>query len=204
MTILTELLVRALCDEMPSTEIDAAYLFSQTRDNQQSALDTGVKLFEENKTQKILITDSEPRSGYLGFSVWFQQLVQMGVPEENLQGVPTHDFPVLHTLAEATAVVRYAKAQALKTLLVVSPPFHMLRAFMTTVSVALRDYPSLKIFSQPGRTLPWKEVVVHSQGTLNLVRHDLIHSEIERIATYQAKGDLAATQDVLAYLNQRT
>jgi hypothetical protein len=46
-------------------------------------------------------------------------------------------------------------------------------------------------------------MVVHSQGKLHCERRELIQHELDRIKTYQDKGDLAPTQTVLIYLNQR-
>jgi hypothetical protein len=55
----------------------------------------------------------------------------------------------------------------------------------------------------PGSTLPWMDAVVHSQGTLQAPRRQLIQEELTRIDTYQKKGDLARFEDVLDYLNRR-
>jgi hypothetical protein len=74
---------------------------------------------------------------------------------------------------------------------------------MTTVSVALREFPELRVYNRVGMALPWHETVFHSQGTLACTRSDLIHRELERIERYQAKGDLASTAEVFDYLTQR-
>ena len=74
---------------------------------------------------------------------------------------------------------------------------------MTAVTVTLREYPELLIYSYPGEAMPWQEEVVHSQGTLKAKRRDLIQEELERIEKYQSKGDLASPEQVLSYLNKR-
>jgi len=51
--------------------------------------------------------------------------------------------------------------------------------------------------------MPWMEYVVHSQGTLQAPRRQLIQEELIRVNTYQNKGDLAGFQEVLDYLNCR-
>lgn len=98
---------------------------------------------------------------------------------------------------------RFAKQHSYHTLFVVAPPFQQLRAFMTAVTVAFREYPELLIYSHPGVAMSWQEEVIHSQGTLRAKRRDLIQEELERIEKYQTKGDLASPEQVLGYLNKR-
>ena len=99
--------------------------------------------------------------------------------------------------------MNYAVKQKLRSLYVVSSPFHQLRAFMTLVTVALRDYPDLQIFSYTGNSLPWLDKTVHSQGTLSGTRKDIIKAEFERIEKYKQMGDLSSETEILDYLNKR-
>lgn len=200
---LIELLIRALSDPLPHVPPDGAYLFSQTVDNEQSVFATAVDLINQRQVKQLLIPDSAPRCGYPGFQAWQQALLGLGLQEANLAGVPTASYPTLHTLIEAKALVRYAKQKNITSVFVVATPFHQLRAFMTTVSVALQEFPELRIYNRVGVALPWHETVLHSQGTLECKRSDLIHSELERIERYQTKEDLAATDEILDYLVRR-
>jgi hypothetical protein len=200
---LIELLIRALYDPLPEVPVDGAYLFGQTVDNEQSVFATAVDLVSQHQTRQLLIPDSVPRCGYPGFRAWQQALIGLGLRDTTITGISTASYPTLNTLIEATAVVGYAKQKSISSIFVVSPPFHQLRAFMTTVSVALQEFPELQIYNRVGIALPWHETVFHSQGTLECTRSDLIHSELERIERYQAKGDLAAAEAVLEYINRR-
>jgi hypothetical protein len=201
--MMIELLLQTLCDLPPATPADGAYLFGQTVDNQTSVFRTGVDLIQRQQARRLLIADSVSRSGYPGFAAWYQALMDLGLKTDKIRGVPTHSFPILHTLTEATALVRYAKAEKMRTIFVVAAPFHQLRAFMTTVTVALQKFPELRIYNRPGQALPWHETVRHSQGSLECQRSELIYSELERIERYQVKGDLASPEQILAYLSQR-
>jgi hypothetical protein len=78
-----------------------------------------------------------------------------------------------------------------------------LRAFITTVSVVLREFPELRVYNRVGAALPWDETAVHSQGVLQCTRSELIHSELARIERYRNKGDLVSEREVLAYLQWR-
>jgi len=198
-----ELLLQTLCDLPPATPADGAYLFGQTTDNQISVFRAGLDLIQHQQTKQLLIADSVPRSGYPGFAAWYRALMDLGLKPDKISGVSTHSFPILHTLTEATALVRHAKATKMLVVFVVAAPFHQLRAFMTTISVALQEFPELRVYNRTGQPLPWSETVRHSQGTLECRRRELIHSELERIERYQAKGDLASTEQILAYLSRR-
>ena len=122
---------------------------------------------------------------------------------EQIEGVNNKETSMLNTLIESEALIRFAKQHGYRSLFVVAPPFHQLRALMTAVTVALREYPELLIYSYPSVAMPWQEEVVHSQGTLKAKRRDLIQEELERIEKYQGKGDLALFEQVLNYLNKR-
>ena len=74
---------------------------------------------------------------------------------------------------------------------------------MAMVTAALREYPSLKLYSHPGAPQPWDEVVTHSQGKLRGTRAELIAEEQMRIERYTAQGDLLPRESILAYLRTR-
>lgn len=201
--LLTNLTIRVLCDSPPPPPADGAYLFAQTVDNQESVLAAGRDLIDRGQVQNLLISAAGAVSGYPGGDRWRHELERRHVPPLCLRAVKPPVDKILHTRLEAEALIRHTRTKGYKHLIVVSAPFHQLRAFMTTVSVALEQMPELKIYSQVGGVLPWHETVVHSQGRLTLPRSDLIQAELERIEQYQQQGDLAPTEAILAYLKQR-
>jgi hypothetical protein len=199
----TELLLRILADPRPVEMADAAYLFAQTEPNQPSVCIAARELVERGRVRKVLISDCTPKSGYLGAAACRQALIVAGVPAGSIAEVPMEPTKVLHTLIESRKTVQFAKAQGYQRLLVVSTPFHQERAFITVVTVVLREYPSLKVYSHPGQPQPWDEVVTHSQGRLRGTRAELIAQEHQRIEHYTAQGDLAPRAEILAYLRAR-
>lgn len=198
-----EITIRALCDVRPNETTDGVYLFGQTEDNQDSVFLGAQHLLNQALIRKIYISQTGAKSGYPGFETWRAQLLALQIEPKQLQGVEIEDTPTLNTLVEAQALIKFAKRQGLTSLYVMAAPFHQIRAFMTAITVALGEYPTLKIYSQPGAALPWHQEVSHSQGTLIAKRSDLIKGELERIETYQRKGDLAGPADVLNYINRR-
>jgi hypothetical protein len=198
-----ELLIRVLCDLQPKNPTNGAYLYCQTKSNQQSIFQAAHFLLNNALTHRILIFNTKAKSGYPGFTEWKQQLHQLGLSEEQIEGVLNKETSMLNTLIESEAIIRFARQHSYHSLFVVAPPFQQLRAFMTAVTVALREYPELLIYSYPGVAMSWQEEVIHSQGTLKAKRRDLIQEELERIEKYQGKGDLASSEQVLSYLNKR-
>ena len=198
-----ELLTRVLCDTSPSFKVDGAFLFSQTENNQESVFITATQLVKDALVSKILLMKTSPMSGYPGYLNWKEELETKGISEWELEGVPSSETTSLNTLIESRALIRFSKLNGYKTLFVVSSPFHQLRALMTAVTVAIQEYPALRIYSKPGSALSWPETVRHSQGTLSGTRSKLVWSEMERIEKYQKKGDLGTFDSVLTYLDLR-
>lgn len=198
-----ELLLRILADVRPPGVVEGAYLFGQTEPNQESVFVAGRELIELGRVRRLLISDCGPKSGYLGAAATRRGMVRAGIPADAIEEVPMEPTEVLHTLIESQKVVRFAKAQSYARLLLVTAPFHQERAFITAVAVALREYPSLKIYSQPGEPQPWDEIVTHSQGKLRDTRAGLIAEELKRIEAYTVQGDLVPRSTVLKYLGHR-
>lgn len=199
-----ELLTRTLCDSLPSYGVDGAYLYCQTKTNEQSVFETGRFLRKNALASKILILQAQALSGFPGYSHWLKQLQDIGLSRDEIEGIQIGKTSIIHTLIESEALVDYLKCNNYTSVFVVAPPFQQLRAFMTAVTVTLREYPELLVFSYPGVSKPWQDTVIHSQGHLQSSRKDLIRSELERITTYQRKGDLASFNEVLEYLDGRS
>jgi len=199
----TELLLRIFSDAGPSGTAETAYLFAQTQPNQDSVFAAARELLDRGAMRKILISDCRAKSGYPGAAAWRAAMADYGISPDAVDEVPMEPTEILHTLIESQAVVRFAKAQGYERLVVVSSPFHQERAFITVVTAALREYPSLKVYSLPGEPQSWDEVVTHSQGVQESTRAEWIAAEQQRIETYTAKGDLVERNKVLDYLRRR-
>jgi hypothetical protein len=200
---LLALAIRIFADPAPATPTDGTYVFGQTPDNEASVLDTACRLIAAGHTAAILVAGSVPRSGYPGDVEWRARLAERGIVDGMVHSAPTDEHPLLSTLSEAESLVRFARAAGMRSVHVVGTPFHHLRAVITTVSVALREHPALRVYSAPGAPLAWDTHVRHSQGVLEAPRALLIDTELERIVRYTAKGDLVPAREVLAYLDAR-
>ena len=203
--MIEELIIRTLCDTLPEEPADALFLFGQTKDNQESAFAVARQLLQQKRIKKVMFLHTGPISGYPGYASWKKALMRAGVEEGLLEPVPPApaDTGILHTGIEATSLVAHAKKMQYKRLIVTASPFQQPRAYMAAVTAALKSYPELYLYSHPGKALPWKEEVVHSQGKVQDARAGLISGEMGRIREYHKKGDLASVGEVIAYLNKR-
>ncbi len=198
-----ELLLRIFADVPPTGTADAAYLYAETEPNQGSVFAAGHNLLERKQVRRLLISDCQPKSGYIGATAYRAAMIATGIPNDVIEEVPMEPTEILHTGIEADRAVQFAKARGYERLLIVSVPFHQERAFISVVTAVLREYPSLKVYSHPGRPQPWDETVTHSQGKLRGTRAELIGEEQKRIETYTAQGFLLPRSAILEYLRTR-
>lgn len=202
--MLEELIIRSLADTLPSTPADALFLFGQTQDNQNAVFATAKVLLAAGKVQEVWCIAAAPMSGYPGFAKWQEEMLRCGIPVHKLQGVPVPEGTnMLHTRIEADAMAQFAMENKCRSIVVSASPFQQPRALMAAVTAVLAHYPDLKVYSYPGKPLPWNEKVTHSQGQVQGSRASLIDGEMERIRKYNTKGDLATAAVVLDYLNKR-
>lgn len=198
-----EIFLRALSDPLPAEGIEALFLFGQTVDNQASTFDAAEDLYRRCPGLQLLMLAGGPRSGYPGFDAWQRALTARGIDGSDIHPLPPADSPLLHTRIEALALVHHLEKKPYRRVAVMAAPFHQVRAFMTAISVALDTACSTLLYSCPGKPQPMLEPASHSQGALSDRRRDLIAKELQRIDTYQEKGDIAATRAILAYLEER-
>lgn len=196
---LGELITRVLCDDLPKWA-DGVVLYGQTVDNESSVLLAGADLYKVGKVSKVMVRE-EKGTGYPGADRWVERLCKSGVVREAIERVEVGE--PFNTYTEAVAFVGRARTLNWNSVLVCGQPLHQLRCFISTVSMSSRIFPALRVYSAVGKSLPWKETAVHSQGTVVADRVFLLRREIENILKYHLKGDLISCADVLAYLNRR-
>lgn len=113
--------------------LHAIYLLARVKDNQSSVLDAGAELTTK-RAAPIVLLGSEATHLYPGFSPWKQLLIEHGVAAERIVG--TAPILPLNTRTEALALVREAKKNGWKRVLIVSTAWHQVRAFFTNRSSA--------------------------------------------------------------------
>lgn len=199
----TQVLTVVLTDCVKGLRASPVYLFSETTDNERSVFQTGVRLLCEGKASGLFLIDDADRTnvGYPGAKRWTERLARAGVQPSSIGVIKCTGW--LHTYSESLALVAHAKREGWGSLVIVAPPFHQVRAFVSIVSAMRKLDAKIRVFNQVGTTSAWSKTVRHSQGTLVRTRLDLVTEEIRRIKRYARKGDLVSVDVVLEYLAWR-
>ncbi|MEK7169299.1 MAG: hypothetical protein AAB377_01025 [Patescibacteria group bacterium] len=200
---LDELITRVLCDSATSGRVEAAYLFGETKDNQSSVLKAAGFLYSLGPVKKLGLCGMPEGFGYPGFKNWRNELVEMGVKKEDIYSVPPSDKFPPSTDAEAWGLVDYAKNNGWKSVFIIAPPLHQLRAFVSVVSAVVKSKSNLLVYSFPGIPQSWEEHITHSQGILKGTRSELLANELAKIEKYYKNGDLISAAEVLKYMDER-
>ena len=201
---LAMLTARVLADYCPDTVAEAAYLFSETRDNEVSVMGMGAQLVRDGRARRLVLCDGGTDAGYPGAEDWRGRLTSgFDVPVKSIETVQIPGRSAPNTRSEAETIVKKARDEGWEMVLIVAPAFHQIRAFATAVSAASRLCPSLKLYSVPGLPLRWGEKVVHSQGVVTGTRAAIFDGELDRLDLYHEKGDILSAKAILEYLDQR-
>ena len=205
--MLIELLHRVLSDALPAYS-NVAAMYGETRENEGLQLAMMATLWHGSSVGNLAVSGFKgEEKGELivsGFGRWSEILHKMyNIPERHIVGFPLATELPPCTDAEARGLVRFAKERGWKSLVIVVPPFHAVRAFVSTVSPAVREYPELKVYSHPSLAPSWTEKVMCFQGMPRGKRTSFIPSEFEKMERYLATGSHLAPEEVLAYLDRR-
>ena len=208
---LAKLIVRVMADEEPEAPNAYVYAFHELDDNLPSLVEGVGRLRNaSHNALNVLVTNVSnadlacPIEGWSGAEKLVPLLeARLDEDEDCVQLVPFPFTDMCHTLNEAKAVVDYCDARGVRDLIICAPPFHLPRAVMTTISVAIRELPHLRIWAASGPAQSWNEAAAHSQGKIFDSRAAFIDGELERIERYTSAGDIAPASAILAYLATR-
>ena len=204
---LFEIITRILCDCIPLTLIDAVCFFGQTTENDEPMIMSAANIQVDGLARLVAVTGFGGEKNGI-FEVrssksFANEIMKFGVAPENIVSFPlSKKFPPC-TDAEAIGVVEFAKTQGWRSIAVTVTPLHQVRAFISTVSAAIKYYPELKVYSMPSEALPWTEEVIHSQSAPRAKRSEQFGGELAKLAKYSGKGDHVSPDEILAYLNRR-
>ena len=210
------LAIVSLMDEKPPVEnipVPIAYLFGHTEDNERSIIEAGYDLYKNALAQKLYVCGDGPYISplkpdapvsYNGEDAWRKQLIKMGIPAENIIGIPRPEG-ISNTATEAKGLVLLAKEMYWEDIFIVADPFHMPRAFANTITQALMHYPNLRIWCKSGTPLPWAEKVLSSQGIVGGTRlEEVIDAEFKQLEKiYGNTVDIAPPEQIFEYIKTR-
>jgi len=191
---------------------ETVYVFCETEDNAYSPLMKAVELANSGYTKSISICDGPNSAGYPGFVKFVEHLYGYGLPkdftEAKIRRIQIAVAKDMNTLGEAKALVNDI-ANREGDIGIIAPPFHLVRAFMTTITALTKSVPevatSKNIFAIKGIDQPPFQEALHSQGVVSDTRIGLEHGELDRLKKYQGSdfGGMIAPKDVINYLKER-
>lgn len=158
-----------------------------------------VALYRENFARYILITGNNDLVGRgkrneendVHLLKLKEYLVRHGIPQESI----FIDDASMNTLDQARNTVRIAKEHRWETILVVTSPYHLLRAFLTFVKEAhVQDWQGTIVMQSVH--LPWERVPSGRKKTAL----EMLEVEVGKIQRYSK--NLATLREGLHYLEQ--
>lgn len=126
------LAAKLLIVEAPLAHADAAVVLSGSR-NINERVSLAAEIFREGKIDRIVVTNDNQQGGWLSKEQRNPYFYEVAVVELERQGVPRESIvvlrqPVLSTLDEAQLLKQYSQDQELRSLLIVTSPYHTRRA----------------------------------------------------------------------------
>lgn len=194
---LTQLSMRVCYDSIPSDlkSCDTSvYCFAHNNINIPILANTVKNL----PYSKFILKNKTFMSGVSSFSETSPLYKSSGVDVEPIE----YNDTWINTKIEADVVVEWARNQNIKNLIICAPVFHMVRAYMTTVSIILKRKLDIKVYAAVGKVDDWRKVTITHQGLNKASFNDFIIVEIERILEYQKKGDILETCRIWEYITQ--
>jgi len=121
-------------------------------------------------------------------------------------GMKTYSIPYnesnisINTRIESEAIVDWCINTNKDNLIICAPPYHLLRAYMTLVTVCIEKNYNLKIYVINGIVNNWHENTITHSGNTNASFNDVIDLELKRIIKYTQKGDILPDDYIWNYL----
>lgn len=176
---------------------DHGGLFELVKDNYERGL---IKYIVLPKNEGERFDGNDPRDANFGKTFYTAFLESLGGVNED---AILYSGDARHTKAESDAFLRLAKEQGLKSVAVLAQPHQILRAMLSLVASIKEQNYWIEAYPLVPESTDWELLVCGSQGLEAKPRKEHIRDELERIALYQAKGDLASFDELSDYLRKR-
>jgi uncharacterized SAM-binding protein YcdF (DUF218 family) len=179
----------AYLDSYPDMTADALLLF---QGDGYARVPHAIRLFQQGAARFVILVGGAENRGYGSFPSieLYDLLLAGGVPANAIAFEPT----AMHTRAEVDRGIEIGEERGVRSLLMVSSPYHMYRIFLSFVAAVRHRSQTMIAHPASIRGLPLYEK--NPWG----VRAELYDREFERIIKYQAQGDVATFSEGLAYL----
>lgn len=215
-----------LADEIPPEGVDFVFFHGRARGDERALLQYAAKLLKEGKVKQIVLPgyDGQTFDPNLSYHDQYEQGKQKYVSsvgrsgfaqmlDEELDKIgyePGLNGPIFFTSAQARstkeeneALLEYVDKNGLKSGVLLAHPHQLPRAMLGMVATINTHHSGLTVYTVHPPETDWDAIVRGSQGQNPMPRRDHALPEAKRILTYQKKGDLATTAQLLDYYNRR-
>lgn len=172
--ILSDFPARFLDVEDPLEPADAALVM--TGDPGFERTTSAARLVGEGKARLLVLTGGEPWPGDSAASLR-ERALREGVPSERIR-LEDRSTDTRESLVNVAPILR---EEGVKTLILVTSPYHQRRAFLA----ARRAFPGVRIVNRPVRTRPWPPVQPWWREALTR-RH--VFQEYAKLVYYGLRG----------------
>ena len=195
---LYKLFIRITCDSPPSDTNRHIYCFAHNNINIITMVNK-LKTFVQHSDIIYILGNTEAMSGVSSATE-----VKLLYQQQNLKvKLIPYQQNWINTRIESEAVVKWCQLKQIKNIIVCAPPFHIVRATMTFISVAMDANLDLKVYAANGLVNDWQKISISHQGKNRNTFNEFIGIEIDRILKYTEKGDIKSGTDIWQYFLDR-
>jgi len=191
----------------PPGSADAIYCVGGTVDTQEQSVGMSAMLCCFEYAPNIGVLRATTQYGYCGFEFGRDMLIARGVPEMNIVPVDIlpEDADTVNTYTEMKALVRHARVNGWKTIIICAPYFHQIRASATLISQLNPEHPDIWIFNRPAAPPDFREKMKHSQGVVEGDLMELLILEFSRLFRYHdmRENPIYSCRNILGYYDRR-
>lgn len=131
------------------------------------------------------------------------RFIKMGIPEEDIILTTLPDPTKNNTIEESKGFLQASKEYRWTSAVVIANQHQLLREILGLIALMDRKSEHMDIYSAAPANPDWQRKVRGAQGEHHAPRKDHVLLEIQRIKTYQEKGDLASFERYFDYLKSR-
>lgn len=155
-------------------------------------VESAVRMYTEGFAPVIVVSGGAVHQG--SFTVpapaLAEKIVRAGIPQRRV----IVEAESRSTREQAVAVMKIARENKWKKIILVASAFHQVRAYLTFLQAMKEMHMKFVIFNAPVRGLPW-----FRETSSERTRIALLASEMEKINVYAKKGHIASFSEMFAY-----
>lgn len=127
--------------------------------------------------------------GSIPFSLIYPELINAGIPPTAIY----HESKSQNTKEQATQIIKMARENSWKKLILIASHYHQYRAYLTFLHEILNSNRDIIIYNSPAKELKWFEETGWGK------RFDLLDAEFERIEKYTKLFHLGTYNEAIEY-----